>query len=274
MAKKSNTLLWVILLVGAGVLIPVAGCCGALFYMGYFIFDEKGKADFAANAFLSKIASGDLQGAYDSGDPELRSAQTFEEFSFSCKSMDLQNYESANWNKFDLNNDLATINGSITFKSGVAIAHTVTLRKVGNGYQVIGIKMPNPGLVDPKTLKPPADDVLLGMVNTTVGDLVKAIESDNFRAYMRTLPEAVVRGKSANDFRDMFKEFIEKKIDLSATKSGKPNYDTPPTINETGTLIVTGHYPSDKLPVKFAIKYNQILGEWKMTAIDISTKRD
>ncbi len=260
------------LLGGAGVLLVVAI---ASYFVVQAIQDQNAppdvKAGKAVNTFLAKLAREDFQGAYNSGAAELRSKQTLEEFTAQCKYYNLHTYESANWSRFTPAEGSATLSGTITFQAGMAIAHKANVVEEDGGWMVVSVTSFNPGLPDPNTVKPPDEATVLAMLKTNLSDLATAIEKDDFRSYMRKLPQALVQGVPAAKIREPYKELIEKKVDVSILKTGTPKIDPAPSIDDTGHLIVKGAYPDAATPLQFEVQYSMILGEWKMTELKLST---
>ena len=142
----------VVALLGLGCL----GLFGGLAWMGIGMYKD---TTGAADSFLARIGSGDIPGAYQSGSSALKQQQTLEQFTASVKALGLTEYQSATWSGFNIVNDQATIDGSMTTKKGGSVVLKVTMAKEDGTWRVSGVTAPAGGVIAPKDEKgPPVDE--------------------------------------------------------------------------------------------------------------------
>jgi hypothetical protein len=85
--KSSNTVLWVILGVGGGVLLLVVLVCGGIIFLGYSsvkkvqgVVEDMQAAQVAAVLFVDRLGTGEVDAAYDSASAGFKSRQTKDQF--------------------------------------------------------------------------------------------------------------------------------------------------------------------------------------------------
>lgn len=72
----------------------------------------------------------------------------------------------------------------------------------------------------------------------------------------------------------MFREFIDKRIDIAGIRDCEPQI-APPAVNEKNGLTLAGHYPTQPSRVRFELEYAWEGGGWKLTSITVNVgKKD
>lgn len=262
---------WVI---GCGIAAAIGLVCGGgITLLVVFVFNTLAEFGKPADQFLAQVASGDTAGAYQSAASGLRTAQTQEQFDASVRGMRLTEYQSSSWSKFDMKNDQAQLEGTITLKDGSTLPVTVDLVKEG-GWKVLGIKPATGGVSggDAPRLSVPPDDELKKLANRDLAAFHRAVKADDFREFHATLSKPFREQKTAEELRQSFRVFVEKMIDLSAVETVDPKLTRPATIDADGVLQVEGEYPTRPAKVLFALKYVRDSGEWKLLGINVKTE--
>lgn len=133
---------WVVGCGVAAVLILIcAGIIAGVGYWGYGVFT---KITGASDAFLVKLGAGDVEGAYNSAAPGLRSQQTLAEFKAEVEKLGLTGYQASSWTGFRAENNIAIVEGSVTTKTGT-IPLTVRLVQEGSDWAVLGLSSSGAG---------------------------------------------------------------------------------------------------------------------------------
>jgi len=119
------------------LLVTVCGGLAALFVASLIgLFSAVGKP---ADAFLTRLGTGDTTGAYNSGASGLRAAETPESFAAFVKSSRLDQYQSSHWNNYRIVNRQATVEGTVILKDGSIVPLRVSLVNEG-GWKVTGLE--------------------------------------------------------------------------------------------------------------------------------------
>lgn len=71
--------------------------------------------------------------------------------------------------------------------------------------------------------------------------------------------------------KELFKEFIDKEINIAPIKKLEPVFNKPAKINSDEMLVIAGYYPTAPKRVVFELKYLDEKGDWKLAGINVKT---
>lgn len=74
---------------------------------------------------------------------------------------------------------------------------------------------------------------------------------------------------TADKLKDIFKVFIDKKIDLAPLIQGTPVLSKTPVINNDDILVLEGYYTNKPYIVNYTLKYLYEYPEWKLIGINV-----
>ena len=74
---------------------------------------------------------------------------------------------------------------------------------------------------------------------------------------------------SHEQFETAFGGFIEQEINLLPVATLKPVFHTPPALDEGGTLILRGYFPTRPSQVEFDYNYLWRSGGWKISGVSL-----
>jgi hypothetical protein len=101
----------------------------------------------------------------------------------------------------------------------------------------------------------------------------EAVQSKSFKAFYAELGPAWKKETTPRQLMEIFRVFIDKRIDFAEIADVDPTFDAAPVINDDGWLVVKGHYPLEGRDVLFECKYEQAEEEgWKLVAINVQAK--
>jgi hypothetical protein len=261
MSKKGGCLLAV------GVAVVLVGLIIA------FVFMLTGGMVKAGNDFLAFLAAGKTHEAYLAADAALRSSQSEEAFSEIVKTLGLGDYASASWRSRSIENDQATLEGTVRTRSGGNVPLTMKLIKQGGVWRVLSLSGPAAGAsVAGGPLQVPPDAELRKLTDATLAEFIAAIQAGRFDPFWAATSKLMQNQFTAEKFQAAFQEYIDKKIDLSCVKGVEPVYDQPPAIDGDGVLTLTGYYPAKPMHVTFSLKYVYEHPAWKLLAINVKAR--
>jgi hypothetical protein len=116
---------------------------------------------------------------------------------------------------------------------------------------------------------PPMNE-LITLTNNAVMALGIAINKDDFSGFYNSISQLWQSQTNANELRDIFKQFIEKNIDLTTIKNVTPVYSDKPQLNKDELLILKGYYPAKPSAVYFELKFIYEYPKWKLFGININ----
>lgn len=257
------------LLIGLGV----AGlfglvCCGGFGLMIYWAVAVTGEAVTATDNFLALLRDGKTAEAYRSTAAALQNQQSEAEFTATVKRLGLTDYASASWLNRKVENNEATLDGTVTTSKGTTIPLTVKLAKESGVWKVLSLHGPQAGAgVD----ELPRDE-MARLATDTLLAFDQAVKERDFTAFHGTVSKPLRQGNTPEQLREAFKEFVEKQIDVGGIKDVDPVFAPPPSRDANGQLVLEGHYPVGLRLVKFELKYVREGGAWKLFGIKVNVE--
>lgn len=123
----------------------------------------------------------------------------------------------------------------------------------------------------------PSASKLQEMTKTVLLDFNDAVQDADFSDFYSKICAPWQKQITAKEMEEVFKGFIDKKIDISNIKPLDAVFSAKPEIRtELGykTLVLQGHYATTPNKVKFLLHFIDDNGEWKLSRIEVSTLPD
>jgi len=121
----------------------------------------------------------------------------------------------------------------------------------------------------PKSTKVPSLDKLQPLVTNQLSLLSKGIKEKDFTAYLEGTSMLYQSNFSAEKLLDIYKSFIENKIDIGEFMVGAFVLTKEPVIDENGFLVVSGKYQTSPNSLKFSLSYVYSHPNWKSVGANI-----
>ena len=122
----------------------------------------------------------------------------------------------------------------------------------------------------------PTDAQAQALVRRTLLDFNDAVSKGDFADFRETVASRWRDNSRVRDFNKGFKEFIDKKVDISRVRNNDANFSPRPYIDKKygrQVLFLKGKYDTSPLPVNFNLEYIVDGGEWKLVFIGVDTRR-
>lgn len=116
----------------------------------------------------------------------------------------------------------------------------------------------------------PSDAVLRQMVKRSLLEFNGAIQTKDFTRFYAGLAKLWQEQTTPDKLQEIFREFIDKQIDISPIGASTPRFNGPAKIDGQGILSASGLYPVRPLPVQFTLNYIQESGAWKLVGINVT----
>lgn len=258
----------VILLVVLGLFLIVGvvcvGLCGGLAYFGYSV--AKGVFQ-GADDFLALVGQGQFEQAYQEAAAGLRNAESLESFTEGMKKMGLDGYTSSNWSGFQVENNRAVIEGTVTTKTG-SIPLKVTLVNENDKWRVLRIDATTGGTSQRRD-RPnlPGDAELRRLVQDTTRDFVQAVREESFVEFYEKISDLWKAQTNAGELEKTFKDFFPLKDRIPDWESVEPVFDTPPRLDENNALKLKGYFAARNGKLEFDLSYIYEHPKWKLSGV-------
>ena len=122
----------------------------------------------------------------------------------------------------------------------------------------------------------PSDEEMQEIVKTTMLDFNDAVMVENFTEFHSKISDDWRKSTTPDKFKQGFKQFIERKVDMSAIKSEKADFTVGPKIEKKrnlSELLVEGTYNISPT-VNFKLNYVAQGKDWKLSGIEVQRRRE
>jgi hypothetical protein len=251
------------------IVVPIAGlaCLGGIVY---FVFALTRGAVEGADRFLSLLGQGKTGEAYAATADGFRNQQSEEQFTEAVRKLGLNDFGSSFWTTRNIVNDKATLEGTVSLKSGGSIPLTLQLFKEKGEWKVLELSGPKGGAsVKDDEQAIPSDKELRRVTTQSLLDLNEAIKAKSFARFYDKIATLWKQQTTADDLQKAFQALIDAKADIAGIKDVAPIFDKPPAINKEKRLVLSGYYPTQPLRVVFNVQYLYEHPAWKLVGINV-----
>lgn len=228
-----------------------------------------------ADRFLAMLGEGKTREAYLSASETFRSGQSEESFSIAVKELGLNEFASASWSSRSVENNLATLEGTVTKRQGDTNRLTVNLIKEAGEWKVLALSGPSAGATtEGDALSVPPDNRLRQLSDQTLRDLIAALQAKDCNAFHATISRLWQQQVTAEELLDLLQPLIDRQVDLTEVNEVAPVFDNPPVINDERLLVLAGYYPGNSSRTVFRWKYTYEHPDWKLMGFQMSVVPD
>ena len=246
------------------ILVIIGGGVGSVFYL------MSGVSKSVDN-FFSLIKNGDIDGAYQATSQKFKEGSTLDQFKSFVENSSMADFDSVSWGSKNVSlGHNATFVGSLKTKDNKVIPIKIILVKEDGQWNIFNIDFTMGGVPQIKTI--PNDLDLVKLTNDTVLSFAGAVKNNNFSDFYNSISKLWQNQVTVQQFTNLFKSFIDSKVDLTVLKDTTPVFSDKPIIQDNGELVLTGYYLYQGSTLNFTLKYVYENTDWKLSGIDISTK--
>lgn len=227
------------------------------------------------NQFFTLIKDKKFGDAYKLTSSEFQKATSLEQLKSYLESNDLINFKKGKWTNVKFENNDGEMEGTVETTNGKSIPLFITFFKEDKSWKIHNIRRTDAQAgIQSGSSDIPSDEQLKSMIKTTVADLGKAINSQNFDTFYASISAIWQSQTNAAELQDVFVEFIEKKIDVETpAKSIEPVISEPPAIEpENKVLNLKGYFPASPMNVNYDLGYIYEHPNWKLIRISVNVK--
>jgi len=120
--------------------------------------------------------------------------------------------------------------------------------------------------------KVPSERALEALVKTTLLTFNDANVTGNYTVLHAKLSKPFRDKFSAERLKEVFKVFHEKRIDFDLIAAKQPIASKPATVNDSGVLMLHGHFDATHSSVNYELDFIMSDGEWKLIRINVQLK--
>lgn len=159
--------------------------------------------------------------------------------------------------------------------SNVEVSNTNSNVEISNSNS--NVETANTSTEEPEEIVPvPGEAELQAMIKATLTDFNAAVQKKDFTDFHGKVSDLWKKTVTVEAFNNGFKQFMDKKIDISNIKDETATFDPAPSIvkkNNLNVLLVKGRYNTSPLPVRFDNEYIKEGDVWKLISIRVDTRK-
>jgi hypothetical protein len=259
----------------------VIGCCvaaflGTGFLVAAVVFAVVGVFALTrplvdtSERFLMLLGEGKSAEAYALTASDFRAVRDESSFTRAAQELGLTECSSVSWHNRQIQNQEGLAEGTVRTTNGSSKPVLVQLTRENGKWAIVGLSYGGRELASTGRPPVPSGDELQGMVAEALHAFNHAVQSKDFTAFYDKLAVVWKKQTSPERLALVFKEFIEKQIDIGPIKDLKPQM-APATIkDDEGMLVVTGHYATEPAQVRFELEYAHEGSNWRLSGISVS----
>lgn len=223
----------------------------------------------AADSWLSQVAAGEFDKAYENTTDEFKRQASKEQFKNFMTQLRMNEFKVAKWRSTNIKNSEAVIEGDVERKDGSSFKCKMHLSNGDKGWIVHGLSL-DTGAPEGK-IDPPSMDESMTLIRQTLSDAQAAILKDDFKAFHASVSQIWKAQATPEDIREQLKPFVEGKINFYSQPDVEIQAQEP-IVDQDKRLILKGSYKEKEKTVTFDLKYANEEGGWKLMNIGVNVK--
>lgn len=126
----------------------------------------------------------------------------------------------------------------------------------------------------PDGTKPPSEEECRKLALRSLLDWNQGVQNKDFTAFAETASTKFQRQVSLARLMETFQPFIDKHLNIDSIKDVQPTFIPAPSVDVSGTLLLSGEYFTKPDPVLFRLRYIFEDASWKLIDIAVDVKPD
>lgn len=257
------------ILIALGVLVVLAG--GLI----WFVFDKTSGMSDSADTFFGHLKAGKFAEARAMTSTQFQNATSVEDLGGFSKQYGFEKYKDASYSSRGFENSIGYLEGEIGFTEGTKLP--VRIEFVDEDGWKIQLVTPRTGIGSSAAMTKerqavPSDGEITQLIQLAMaqlGDAIAARDFTNFYAYISDM----WRGQTTKeDLLKAFGEFIEKEIDLRATRDAEMVLSAKPQIDLQNALNVDAEWATKPVRTIGNFRFIKEGAEWRLIGVSVNTK--
>lgn len=237
------------------------------------VFTATSGAVAEAEAFLRLSTEGRYEESYASASQSLQANQTQSEFATKFARLGISGFESASWNKREIKNGIATLEGTVKTPDGEVVGLTMRLLKEDGAWKVVSISGSDDGATTISKARAdrgelPGEEEAGRLARQSLLQLNSAMRSGDFGPFHDSISEQWQEQISAEKLKSVFQPLAAQGVDFSGVEETEPVFAMPPSRDSDGLLVLAGHFPTEPRRTVFRLTFISEGADWKLFGIN------
>lgn len=256
------------ILIALGVLVVLAG--GLI----WFVFDKTSGMSDAADTFFGHLKAGKFAEARAMTSTQFQNATSVEDLGGFSKQYGFEKYKDASYSSRGFENSIGYLEGAIELTDGSKLP--VRIEFIDENGWKIQLVTPKAGIGASETPKErqnvPSDGEVTQLVQVAMAQLGEAIAARDFTNFYAYISDMWRGQTTQEDLLKAFGEFIEKEIDLRATRDAEMVLSAKPQIDLQNALNVDAEWATKPVRTIGNFRFIKEGAEWRLIGVSVNTK--
>lgn len=244
---------------------------GGVAFIGLLIglvFWITGGAADASDEFFAKVQKGEMDQAYGLLTEDFQAGMTKEQLQRFLTATALDRVVETSWSSRSIENNVATLKGSVTTDTGGVIPVGIRLVNSDAGWKIQRIDRDRAGVSggsDISTL--PSEAEQMEIVQATTRDFAESMQARDMTGLLENASLLLQTQISVEKMNQAFQERMGPYSKLITLRDMAPSFAKPVEIDDEGIMIVFGYYNTEPDRYEFRYRYVREGTEWKLLGI-------
>jgi hypothetical protein len=255
---------WMVILLGLVVVITVA--ITAVFYSTSRMVDT-------AEAFFAAVRQNDIAKARGYLAEDFKANTDERAFQAFLTKSALSQFKQSSWSSREVSGDRGELVGSITTDGGGLVPLKVSFVKENGSWKIYAIQKPTAGLqAESSSPSVPARADSIALVKQSIHDFVVSVEKKNMEHFRGTVSQLWQKQVTTEKLNEAFKPIMDADANWSILNSVEPVLSSDVRVDDSGVLLLIGHYPTKPSQVHFEQKFIYEGVAWKLIGFKIQAR--
>lgn len=206
--------------------------------------------------FFDAASKGDVDGAYSQLASEFKAGTSKDELMTFLDSLQVGELESVEWGERSFSGGQGNMVGTLKLQGGGSVPLSIDMIKEDEGWKIYTIRKAVSGIQEaPQARAVPPGEEVVRLVNESTMAFAEAVVAKSMAGFHDHISVLWQGQIDVARLDEIFGAFYELESDLRVLRGFAPVFDTPPSIDHRGVLIVSGHYPTTPDQFRFEQSY-------------------
>jgi hypothetical protein len=223
-----------------------------------------------ADAFFDAIRRQDLAAARSSLSEDFKASTDEAALRDFLSRGALLSFKEASWSHRQVSGGRGELDGAVTTQAGGVVPLKLMFVKENGAWKIYAIQKPTAGLQGDQTSPAvPTPAAQVALVKASMHDFAVAVNKKTMNDFYASLSRLWQRQITVEGLNKAYASILSQTVDLTVLDRIDPIVESGASINDSGFLVLKGHFPSRPTQVAFEQKYTYEGTAWKLTGFGI-----
>ena len=246
----------------------VLGIAAAITGLLALVFWLTGDVVEAGDQFFAEVQAENIDGAYELLSEDFQATTSKQDLQAYLQDNALTTVEETSWGSRSIENNRATLTGSVTTEKGGVIPLTLKMVNTETGWKIYKIEKASAGISEGSGLQPlPPIEKQKELAQATTVAFVDGANAGDMTGFHKNVSRMLRNQHSVDSLNTAFRSMMDLKNPLDIFKEMKPVFVDGAEQDEDGVMIIRGYYDSKPERYEFRYKYVYEGLSWKLLGL-------